>query len=249
MSYSAQLNNLGVTALEQNRYEVATRYLKEALDVKVSNIDESILTQNGDSQPTEPAARHNVHAIPQCEERDDNFQWGACSNSTLPSCSPRAFIYRKGFRIYPCSKNGDSKFVSVDTSLASPRHAIDSAFLLFNMGLASHLQSEQSGFSTHQMKKGTSLYKMALGLVKDVLDSSGSHLVDYRLVIAILNNLGEIHYEQGHYQLSKRCFHHLSEVLISMSLSGISRNVDQNDWAGLVMNTVMLSEPKVAPAA
>lgn len=233
-------------------------YFKLALNAKLSKLSENSSLSNRTFPPTkitmeETREIHHVHAYPTTPEisptEERGFRQRLLPPSTI-SCSSGAFVYRKGFMLSPPAGEDESSGSTLEKFQRAMRKcAFESAFLLFNFGLVCHLRGDQIGYNTNQVKKAVKLYNMALGLVQDVLNSNGYLLLDSRLVIAILNNLGEIYYEQGHYQLSKKCFRDLSEVLISMKRSGVDRNVDQGDWVGFISNAMVLIDPKVAPAA
>lgn len=141
---------------------------------------------------------------------------------------------------------------------ASANTAIESSVLLYNLALVYHAIS---------LAKSLQFYKMSLELVKDVLCCSYSNykrgnndgaaggaaycccVVDPRLVMAIVNNLGHIHYVFGNFEASRNLFANLSHILVSMSASGDNLRVDGKDWAGLVLNTMIMNDTRVAPAA
>ena len=253
MGYSAQLNNLGAAAVEGGKYQLAFQLLKEALDAKMKNISNT-LANPADQEVTQEQRRRRLdHANVQLNQvASSSHQSRDCdrgSKRLAPSCSG-AFVYRTAFFIVDAHQGQDIDMMPKSSRLAPPSYTIQTAILLFNFGLVYHLKRETAGSSQlSHVKNAVTVYKMALGLVKDVLNSSdGCNLVDSRLVIAIINNLGEIHYEQGQYQLSKMCFGYLSAVLISMVANGTNTHVDKHDWGGMIMNT-MMEDTKVAPAA
>ena len=255
MDYSAQLNNLGAAAAVGGNYQLALQLLKEALDAKMKNISstcENTLLNAADQEATQEQRRRRLdHASSQLNQVTiTSHESGDCdtvSQKLVPSCSG-AFVYRTAF-IVDTHQEQDIDMTTEKSLHASPSYTIQTATLLFNIGLVYHLKRETVGSRPSHVKNAVTVYKMALGLLKDVLNSSnGCNMVDSRLVIAIINNLGEIHYEQGQYQLSKTYFGYLSAVLVSMVANGTNTHVDQNDWGGMIMNT-MMDDPQVAPAA
>lgn len=259
MDYSAHLNNLGATALEKGDYDLAMQLLRRALDVKLANV------VSGPSSSSSSAEYHPWY--PQIDEvqaaqlyqvvesakntllydYDDRASPKQPSSSTSRDSYTGGFVYEEAFVIEPAESSIFEAMSepSSDQSV-SPQCAARSATLLFNMGLLHHLKAPRTDQATN---KALTLYGMALGLVKEILTSTEEEVVDSRLVVAILNNIGELHYEQSQFVLSKRCFSNLATVLHSMSASGTSSCIDASNWSGLIMNTMVLSDPKVARAA
>lgn len=245
MLYSSHLNNLGAAAIEVGAFALAMELLKEALDTKLSRISASPNSYNSEW------SRHRLdRAQFELIQARKSKSGGDSSDSLMSghSSASEAFIYRRAFFVEVDEDEDGLRARYEDSVNVSPVCIIQSATLLFNLGLLYHMKAVRrrgSGWT----EKSITMYKMALSLVKDVLDSSSGQMVDSRLVLAMLNNLGELYFEQGQYELAKQCFDNLASVLSGMSQSGMTTLVDRNDWTGLVTNSMMLIDPQVAAAA
>jgi tetratricopeptide (TPR) repeat protein len=249
MDYSADMNNLGAAAAEKGKLQLALQLLKEAVQAKVAHIsDFSIrIAPNPKSQVNSSSESSFVHL------EADSFALGETSAVNAAPINSRsspsgAFLYKITFLIDSCKARVEGNTNRTTALHASPTYVIESASVLYNIGVIYHVKAGGRR-NTVAMTKSIEMYKMALNLVKDVIDWNCCHLVDIRLVIAIINNLGEIYYEQGRYRLAEMHFLNLSAILISVSASGGNKRFDKNDWVGLVMNTKMLTKPKIAAAA
>jgi tetratricopeptide (TPR) repeat protein len=244
MDCSAKLNNIGIQAIVEGKYLQAISLLKEALDVKASLLSCSEeLAVDAQQLPQTPCSLLSPHRGPD-----------SCLHSTISRGHEETFVYKRGFFITRMSKNQDAGTSNPTASSAS--NVMESAALLFNMALAFHLNSTYEGAgsltSIVARKKAAKLYKMSLGLVKHAAESTGSYnLTEVQVVLGILNNLGEIHHNLGEYDLSARCFSSLSDMLrVAMNMGTPHAGFDCDDWAGLVMNVMLLtSAPKFASAA
>ncbi|KAI2499488.1 hypothetical protein MHU86_15008 [Fragilaria crotonensis] len=243
MDYSPHLNNLGAAAVEAGKFTLAIELMREALDAKLASISDSLNGPGHSERKNRRLDRAEFELIlDRTSKMDvdspDFFMSSYCSES-------EAFLYRKAFFIV--ADDGWATTNEDSDNNVSPSCVIQSATLLFNLGLIYHMKARRKG--TKFMEKSIVMYKMALGLLKDVLNSSSCHVVDARLTLALINNLGEIYFVQGQHEMAKNCFDNLSVLLSGMCASGMSRLVDQNDWSGFVMNSMMLIDPHFAAAA
>jgi len=249
MPYPYQLNNLAAAAVEEGNLSISAELFKEALDATLAK-----MTGNGSAmQNKQPINRHQRERLNGAAAiLSRSFPRGdrkTASNPRNMSCSG-AFIYRRAFMIDSDDAQDFYKTNPKTSEHVSPACTMASATLLFNLGLTYHLKGEAtSARSSQTFEHAAGFYEMALELIQCVFDAADNHTVNSRLVIAILNNLGEIYYERGEYQRSKKCFSSLSTILISMAMSGSHNCVDSGDWAGFLMNTMVIHDLKAAPAA
>jgi hypothetical protein len=243
MDYSPHLNNLGAAAVEAGKFTLAIELMREALDAKLASISDSL---NGPSHSERSHYRLDRAEFELILDRTSKMDADPHDLFTSSYCSEsEAFLYKKAFFIVA---NDESATMNEDSdNNVSPSCVIQSATLLFNLGLIYHMKARRGG--TDIIEKSIVMYKMALGMVKDVLNSSSCHEVDARLTLAIINNLGEIYFVQGQHEVAKSCFDNLSVVLSRMCASGMNRLLDENDWSGFVMNSMMLIHPQLAAAA
>lgn len=257
MDDSADMNNLGAAAAEKGNLLLALQLLKEAVQTKIAHISDSSLSQSVAAAPTESQVNQNnssrseksfVHLLETkgFALRETSSVNAAPANSRRASSG--AFVYKITFLCDTRNTHVEANMTRTTALNASPAYVLESALVLYNIGIIYHVKAGGRR-STVAMSKSIEMYKMALNLVKDVIDWNYCHLVDIRLVIAIINNLGEIYYEQGRYKLAEIYFVNLTAILISLGASGGNRRIEKSDWVGLVMNTTMLIKPKIAPAA
>jgi tetratricopeptide (TPR) repeat protein len=248
MEYSLQLNNLGVHCLNAgcDQHFVMSLF-NEALD-------ENLLTVRGlPSASTSSEQRSRIYQtmieIRQAENRPRNQQ-----QRRISWCG--SFVYTKAIPLFMPERTvvscNDVELSEDDVSIAT---AVTSATILFNMGLTHHLIASSLGESNQVFtRKARKLYEMALSLLRDALDVDAK-TVGSLIVIATLNNLGQVNQEIGRFDLSKGCFEKLSKFLLAMALTDENVFNDQNvlvsesDWAGLLYNTIIFQNQMGAPAA
>uniref|UniRef100_A0A7S1D540 Uncharacterized protein n=1 Tax=Cyclophora tenuis TaxID=216820 RepID=A0A7S1D540_CYCTE len=139
---------------------------------------------------------------------------------------------------------------------------LNHAILLFNTGLTYHLVAAESHFQSSSycaVEKSLRLYEMAFHLAQE-----GTTMTMHReqqqqqqeqygdvlklLLVVLPNNMGQILYELG--------LHHLSKDMFIQALWGMSTGRGdrgkifcENDWAGLVFNTMVLQHQPVSAEA
>jgi tetratricopeptide (TPR) repeat protein len=135
-----------------------------------------------------------------------------------------------------------------------------SATMLYNLALSHHLQGLNSngGIQEEIANKAITLYESALSLVSDLVNDAErqqarghqhNYNIDIRLIVACLNNIGQIHFEMGQYNLSEALFGRLSGVLMTVRQSDVVSSISFGDWGGLILNTMTMVNPRLAPAA
>ena len=121
---------------------------------------------------------------------------------------------------------------------------LESAIILFNMGLTYHLNFLKAAFSLeHALTNALTLYEMACNLGMQVSRSEGSS----QIVMASLNNLGHLHHEVGDFGKSRIYLEELSNYI--MSLENPTKREVAKERHEFMLNVMVLREPQGAPAA
>lgn len=115
---------------------------------------------------------------------------------------------------------------------------MESAIIVYNMGLAYRLYG-----STPCVHKALCLFDMAFSLAFSVSFDVRSPSI----AMASLNNAGEINHVLGHYALSRQYLNTLYNYIFSLPASGDEATMKERHV--LLLNAMLLQEPKIAPAA
>ena len=197
MDISSHLNNLGAAAAEEGRFNQAVDLLGKALDAKLATLAISDSGKSTQSRFVQASGLIQARASRNGKKNhESSFQSDFTSSGT--------FIYRRAFFIEIEERDEEDSVTRINnTTTVPPLCIIHSAILLYNLALIYHMKAGPKKH-IHFLEKSSTLYRMALGLVKDVADSQSINLVDSRLVLAILNNLGEIYFEQIQFGVTTR---------------------------------------------
>ena len=115
----------------------------------------------------------------------------------------------------------------------------ESACVMFNLALVHHWRGMRFGISS-LLPKALKLYEMSFSLIRN-----GSSFDTQHLILALLNNMGQIHYEMMQYNNARQCFKDLKDLLTTRAAT----SADGPDVQGFLMNIMFLEAPQVAPAA
>jgi tetratricopeptide (TPR) repeat protein len=116
----------------------------------------------------------------------------------------------------------------------------ESACVMFNLALVHHWRGMQFGLSS-LLPKALRLYEMSFSLIQ-----CGTATFDTQhMVLALLNNMGQIHHELLQYKNARQCFKNLKEILTIRATSAS----DSPDVQGFLLNIMFLEAPQLAPAA
>jgi len=122
------------------------------------------------------------------------------------------------------------------------------AVLLFNLALINHLQGIRRGNSTPFLRAAAGLYDAALFLLVSV---ASLHHKSWPLALQVLalNNGAQICYEQCDYGVSRQKLDLMTELMCQRELFCLESLVSDQDFDGLLANTLMLNPPFAAHAA
>jgi tetratricopeptide (TPR) repeat protein len=120
------------------------------------------------------------------------------------------------------------------------------AVVLFNSGLALHLQGRRNiCLQQTSFKKALQLYKMAFDIMERWLDSDDE--VNFLVYLAALNNMGHIHSHFCEGREAQHCLQLLHAMLETVQNSGI--NIFSEEYLLFSMNALILRGQEVAAAA
>ena len=115
----------------------------------------------------------------------------------------------------------------------------ESSVIMFNLALVHHWRGMHFGV-TSLLPKALKLYEMSYSLIQN-----GATFETHHLVLALLNNMGQIHHELTQYAQAEHCFKNLKDLLAS----GATQVLDGPEVQGFLMNIMFLEAPSMAPAA
>jgi hypothetical protein len=115
-----------------------------------------------------------------------------------------------------------------------------SAAVIFNLALAHHHAAITS--DAGYLPKAEKLYAMVLKL----LDDAALHLRTAVVIkLATINNLSQIRFENGDFELAREGLSHLSNFVRQTN----NALLEEPEVQGLLMNVLLLKVPRMAPAA
>jgi hypothetical protein len=119
---------------------------------------------------------------------------------------------------------------------------IYSAVVIFNLALTVHREGKNGKIES--MVKAQKLYTMVL----KILDNQCMNRVAVIAKLASINNLSQIRFDCGEYELARQGLDHVSAFLRA---SGNTNNamLEEPEIQGLLINVLLLKAPVIAPAA
>jgi tetratricopeptide (TPR) repeat protein len=248
MEYSVQLNNLGVQCLDAGCDQ---HFIMSLFN---ESLHENLLNMTGGPSALTSSEQKNRIDQTMIEIRQAEFRPRNRQQRRISWCG--SFVYTKAILLGMPERTDvipdDMELSEDDVSITT---AVTSAIILYNLGLINHLIGFSLGEANQvYTRKARKLYEMAFSLVSDALDIDAK-TVGSPIVIATLNNLGQINQEIGRFDLSKECFEKLSKILLAMALTAenVVNNqnalVSESDWAGLLFNAMIFQNEMGAPAA
>jgi len=262
------LNNRGVSYLEAGDHEMARISFKEALErtTYLLNLKQEAEERFGRegliAQYGLPPQRHQQSSVSSSSSSCSislSSSSTSCRNNGLAermasSCSltESMQVEEPAIRRVPIS----TSLTSRDTGCFIYSHALlltgpvcdiptaeeychrESAVIMFNLALVHHWRGMHFGV-TSLLPKALKLYEMSFSLLQN-----GATFETHHLILALLNNMGQIHHELTNYREAEECFRNLKQLLAQ----GNGR-VEGPEVQGFLMNIMFLEAPGMAPAA
>eukprot|EP00540_Astrosyne_radiata_P011855 CAMPEP_0116865180 /NCGR_PEP_ID=MMETSP0418-20121206/25252_1 /TAXON_ID=1158023 /ORGANISM="Astrosyne radiata, Strain 13vi08-1A" /LENGTH=217 /DNA_ID=CAMNT_0004500519 /DNA_START=1376 /DNA_END=2029 /DNA_ORIENTATION=+ len=130
-----------------------------------------------------------------------------------------------------------------DNFLSPEAYRIQSATILFNMGLTCHLSFMRPNGINDALSNAMTLYEMACSLgLQGSQDEDSS-----QIVMAALNNMGELHHELGNFKRSKSYLEDLTAYILSLDDPLEQEEADERH--GFMLNAMVLRSSHGAAAA
>jgi hypothetical protein len=119
---------------------------------------------------------------------------------------------------------------------------IYSAVVIYNLALGQHAVGKRGDEVC--LVKAEKLYAMVLKLLED---PSCKNRMSVVVKLASINNLSQLRFERGDFELAREGLAHVSRFLRTSQASGPF--MDEPEIQILLMNVLLLKAPKIAPAA
>lgn len=265
------LNNRGVAHLEAGDHELARIAFKQALErttylLNLKKEARAVFGRDGMrahfGAPPPSTCKPGQPAQARTSSLEEQMSSSCCISSSQLGGKQQGGVRRQlqtdSIRRVPISTSLTSRhtgsFISTHALLLSRECCTnpveyeychrESASVMFNLALVHHWRGMHFGV-TSLLPKALKLYEMSFSLIQN-----GANFETHHLILALLNNMGQIHHELMQYKDAKRCFKDLKELLTSSRASASpSQGVDGPDVQGFLMNIMFLEEPQMAPAA
>jgi hypothetical protein len=164
----------------------------------------------------------------------DNCEHSTVELPGLQQGSQESYIFAEAITI---PEHGDHS--EVDTHIYS-------AVVVFNLALAVHNEGNKNG-KIASMAKAQKLYVMILKILKN--NECMNNRVGVLVKLAAINNLSQIRFDCGEYELAREGLHHLSAFIRAGGNTNDALSDEGPEIQGLVMNILLLKAPLLAPAA
>jgi tetratricopeptide (TPR) repeat protein len=257
MNYCVKLNNLGVAYYMQGRLDHAIQFFNEALEIingLISKNSESGLENQDDrcheaeeaclqearkvSENLEEEVTRFQELIKVSESQEDSYMDTIESDSFITprrgrEASPdQTFVFRIPFEM---SRDGCTNIPLSHSALIG----------IFNLALSYHWKGIHE-CSPFYLRTAVRAYEIAYSQL-----TSDKACVCPIMLVAILNNLGEIHQRLGHTTRARRCFEHLLTALEVFVTFGAYFNLNDDLKDRFFSNVIhlILRDPQYAPAA
>ena len=215
---AARLNNQGVAALLEGDDKAAVAALTQSINIMKQEL--SNVTEDNDTTKSAP------------------FSSDDCENSSttveLPGfhVTQDSYIFADAINI---PEHGDQTVVDLQ---------IYSAAVIFNLALAVHREGNTSG-NASSMAKAQKLYLMVLEVLNDQYMNSRVAVI---VKLAAINNLSQIRFDCGEYELAREGLAHLS-TFMRTSDNTSDAMLEEPKIQDLLVNVLLLKAPVIAPAA
>jgi hypothetical protein len=216
---AARLNNQGVAALLEGDDKAAAATLTQS--IKIMKQELSKVTAFDDMTKSAPFSSDDcVHST---TVELPGFHHGAQDS----------YIFTDAINI---PEHGDQTVVDLQ---------IYSAAVIFNLALAVHREGNTIGNASSSMAKAQKLYLMVLKVLNNQYMNNRVAVI---VKLAAINNLSQIRFDCGEYELAREGLAHLSAF---MRTSGNTSDamLEEPKIQGLLMNVLLLKAPVISPAA
>jgi hypothetical protein len=217
---AARLNNQGVTALLEGDDKAAVAALTQSITIMKQEL--SKVTENDDMTKSAPFSSD--------DDREDST-----TTVKLPGFhgAQDSYIFADAINI---PEHGDQTVLDIQ---------IYSAAVIFNLALVAHREGNTILGNASSRAKAQKLYLMVLKVLNNQYMNNRVAVI---VKLAAINNLSQIRFDCGEYELAREGLTHLS---IFMQTSGNTSDamLEEPKIQGILMNVLLLKAPVIAPAA
>jgi hypothetical protein len=118
------------------------------------------------------------------------------------------------------------------------------AAVIFNIALAHHRQGQKGDAA--RMINAQNLYGMILRLIDGDNCQNRSAVI---VKLAVINNLSQIHFDCGDYELAHQGMAHISSLMMCISGTCNHAVFEEPEVQSILLNMLLLKAPRLAPAA
>jgi tetratricopeptide (TPR) repeat protein len=228
MTFSTELNNVGVSFIQTGNIDEAFQAFKAAIELMRKTPNTKLEDR--------PGRRRSLSDIDEMKAKSD-FDFRMLSET---GCK----ISAEGITACFVSKAA----VAIPDQVGSREdNSLVTAILLFNLALSLHLLALDPGMERF-LHKALRLYKLSKKLVTQHLenDRDDNTEISLQLVLSIFNNMGHIYYEFGDYSTSRTYFEGLTTMVARNACNSRKQSGEVEE---LLLNALVLNEPHAAAAA
>jgi len=248
MRAAVQCNNMAATLIEAS-------HLQDALDVArgaaviMQGVHECLINEGAFASlnqqqrgpvspaPQEPSQTSSVipemsaETIEKAEEEVELMKQRAAASATSAWLlqQEHSFFFSKPIRLDDREPNLDDL---IDCSVVS-------ATIVYNMGLANHMCGTES-----HIREASNLFQLAFTLA---VEAGSTDPRCQKIVLAALNNTGEIYHFFGEYQMAQELIDTLYKFV--STLPPVADAETMKDRHQILLNSMLLRQPKFASAA
>ena len=199
----------------------------------------------------------------QQQEEEEEIMGNCCSSSIQASLDRYLMnvLKKKTIVFNNDDKTNDqylfTRFISIppSTAFSTKASSMIPTIIIFNLALVHHLHGRKittsnnnpsSGGSSSILRKAASLYELSYGLLKEQSEEEVGNLgfaSNKLFVLAVVNNLGVLHWELNDGKKATKCFEFVMSVLVLMSNNvddDDEYRVDNNNIDGLLSNATRI---------
>jgi tetratricopeptide (TPR) repeat protein len=216
------LNNEGIESLKAKSYQQAMNLFSRGL-----SLVKQVLAEHEDEMDQDEEGKDQEMPCQFIRPELDISK--TCTGAEYSS----GFIFRSAMTVPLCSENEPLCFkVYVQLSFV----------LLYNLALGHHLSALNSNEREKELHKALCLYELAYTIQM----AEGIELTVLQ-TMAIINNLGQIHWILGSEEKSRQCFQHLLSTIMFLNDCGDSAVVENLE--GFLCNVLPLISNNVCASA
>mmetsp|Transcript_277 Transcript_277/g.448 ORF Transcript_277/g.448 Transcript_277/m.448 type:complete len:229 (-) Transcript_277:93-779(-) len=228
MDLASSFNNKGKIFIENGLLEDGYEMFMGALEAIVQATHEA---ETGERETPVTRQRNRIRCA---QEKEDllSIQIRRKRKKGITTHS-QSFLYTKSLLLPSTTE------VIIDNDSVTTLY---SSVILYNIALSHHLKGTR-----RSLELAIVFYEKSIHLVADLEnEDTENHLIPH-LVMALLNNLGQAHYELGNYQISGSYMDRLSHYVLSLDFSLPPSLMEEKEE--FLLNGTLLKEPGLAAAA